>query len=80
MSALPDYEDTGPEHGTYARWGQHKRDGEDPCPDCQLAATTYQWHWRHRHHWPVAIPPRYVNTQIDGCLGLAAARAVRESA
>lgn len=34
------------DHGTYAGYSQHMRDGVPPCEGCRAAATDYQRQWR----------------------------------
>ena len=35
-------------HGTYARFQQHKREGEEPCAACRQANADYVREWRQR--------------------------------
>jgi len=36
------------DHGTYAGWSRHKREGTEPCADCKQAKAAYQKDWRAR--------------------------------
>lgn len=37
---------TGTQHGTYAGWNKHRRQGTEVCVECKRAAREYQRKWR----------------------------------
>jgi len=38
-----------PEHGSYAGYQWHRKNGEPPCDECVLANSSYQTAWRRNN-------------------------------